>query len=664
MATLSGTQFQVNAGATGGAQNTPHTTTLSDGRMVYVWRDGGASNSTIVYKVLNIDGSVSVGDTVLNPTQTSSGSVGYPIDGDCLSVAGLDNGGFAVAWEYRNPSDENVFYKVIGANNTVVHDTTQVNAASGLNQLNPDIVATAGGFAIVYTDTDLATAGTTSSSGVMKHLYDNAGASLGASTRVSDAYGGDFAASAAFRPSNGLTVVWDDDLGNNAGSNDGIYGSYSNGSVLFRADSQNLATTQEFHTDPDVAYDGANYNFLTVWSHYNGSGYEVRGKLGTGASASFLISSPASLDPSHSNMTPTVVGLKGSSSYMVFWSDGAGSSTSGGADNDVVGQVVDSSGNLVGGPLVITSASLTNNALNTLDATIMLDGRILVTWEAAGPQSNGLDVYSQIVDPREGVVNFTGTSGNEQYAGTSGDDTINGGGGNDRLYGGDGADTLSDGGGVAFMDGGAGNDTFNVAALGTIVADTGGGIDLVVSLQSFTLAQGVENLVLSGLNGSFGTGNSGANVIFGDASANTLRGLGGADTLSGDEGIDILIGGTGRDVMTGGVGLDDFDFNAISETGKTGSTRDRILDFKHLEDDIDLRDIDAKSGVSGNQAFKFIGTQGFHDVKGELHVLKINPSGTANDKTVVEGDVNGDGRADFQIELKGLIGLTKGDFLL
>ena len=497
----------------------------------------------------------------------------------------------------------------------------------------------------------------------MQHLYSNASASLGASTRVSDAYGSDFSASAAFRPSNGLTVVWDDDLGNNAGSNDGIYGSYSNGSVLFRADTQTLTTTQEFHTDPDVAYDGATYNFLTVWSHYNGSGYEVRGKLGAGATASFLISSPSSLDPSHSNMTPTGIGLQGSTSYMVFWSDGAGSSTSGGADNDVIGQLVDSSGNLVGDPLVITSASLTNNALNTLDATLMLDGRILVTWEAAGPQSNGLDVYSQIVDPRDTPVNFTGTSGNEQFAGTSGGDTLNGGGGNDRLYGGDGNDTLTDGG-VAFMDGGACNDTFNVSTLGTTVSDTGGGIDLVVSLQSFTLAQGVENLVLNGLSGGAGTGNSGANAISGDASANTLRGLGGNDTLSGDAGIDILIGGTGRDVMTGGTGFDDFDFNAISETGKTGSTRDRILDFRHLQDDIDLRDIDAKAGVAGNQAFKLIGTQGFHDVKGELRYTKINLSGTANDKTVVEGDVNGDGRADFQIELKGIIGLTTADFLL
>ena len=102
----------------------------------------------------------------------------------------------------------------------------------------------------------------------------------------------------------------------------------------------------------------------------------------------------------------------------------------------------------------------------------------------------------------------------------------------------------------------------------------------------------------------------------------------------------------------------------MNETGKTGSTRDRILDFVHNQDDNDLRTIDAKTAVAGNQAFKFIGTQAFHKVAGELHFIKQNPAGTANDKTIVEGHVTGDGRADFQIELKGLIGLTSADFLL
>jgi serralysin len=35
-----------------------------------------------------------------------------------------------------------------------------------------------------------------------------------------------------------------------------------------------------------------------------------------------------------------------------------------------------------------------------------------------------------------------------------------------------------------------------------------------------------------------------------------------------------------------------------------------------------------------------------------------------NDKTIVAGDINGDGVADFQIELAGLKNLAAADFLL
>ena len=49
---------------------------------------------------------------------------------------------------------------------------------------------------------------------------------------------------------------------------------------------------------------------------------------------------------------------------------------------------------------------------------------------------------------------------------------------------------------------------------------------------------------------------------------------------------------------------------------------------------------------------------------GELIYRLYNPAGTANDKTIVYGDVNGDGRADFQIELTGLKALAASDFVL
>ena len=120
----------------------------------------------------------------------------------------------------------------------------------------------------------------------------------------------------------------------------------------------------------------------------------------------------------------------------------------------------------------------------------------------------------------------------------------------------------------------------------------------------------------------------------------------------------------GRDTLAGGLGVDVFVFSRVTDSGKTVAARDTILDFKHGQDKIDVDAIDAIAGTIKNDAFKFIGAAGFYSIKGELHAFKINLPGTAHDMTIVEGDVNGDGAADFQIALTGLIGLTKADFIL
>ncbi len=111
-------------------------------------------------------------------------------------------------------------------------------------------------------------------------------------------------------------------------------------------------------------------------------------------------------------------------------------------------------------------------------------------------------------------------------------------------------------------------------------------------------------------------------------------------------------------MLSGGLAHDIFDFNAVGESGKTLPTRDRITDFQHLTDDIDLFHIDAKAGIAGNQAFSFIGTGAFAGAKGQLHYKFVGAA------TIVEGDVDGNKVADFQIELSGHKVLTREDFIL
>jgi Ca2+-binding RTX toxin-like protein len=89
------------------------------------------------------------------------------------------------------------------------------------------------------------------------------------------------------------------------------------------------------------------------------------------------------------------------------------------------------------------------------------------------------------------------------------------------LRGNEGANTLS---------GLAGNDTYHVGAGDTVVESAGGGIDTIVTDQSWTLGSEVENLTLTGSDDVDATGNGLNNVLRGNGGINTLTGLGGNDT--------------------------------------------------------------------------------------------------------------------------------------
>jgi serralysin len=136
--------------------------------------------------------------------------------------------------------------------------------------------------------------------------------------------------------------------------------------------------------------------------------------------------------------------------------------------------------------------------------------------------------------------------------------------------------------------------------------------------------------------------------------------------LNGGAGNDILVGGLGKDLLVGGAGCDLFVFNSTTESGVIAATRDVIADFQRGFDKIDLSHIDANSHLAGNQAFTFKGQSNVitPGLEGKLKFYFIDAAGTSNDKTIVHGDVNGDGCPEFQIELSGLHILTASDFIL
>jgi Ca2+-binding RTX toxin-like protein len=108
------------------------------------------------------------------------------------------------------------------------------------------------------------------------------------------------------------------------------------------------------------------------------------------------------------------------------------------------------------------------------------------------------------------------------------------------LYGNSGDNVLNGGASADTMAGGLGNDIYYVDnALDRVSETLGAGTDKVLASVSFALLGNVENLTLTGTAAINGTGNAGANILYGNSADNVLNGGAGADTMAGGLGNDI-----------------------------------------------------------------------------------------------------------------------------
>jgi Ca2+-binding RTX toxin-like protein len=267
------------------------------------------------------------------------------------------------------------------------------------------------------------------------------------------------------------------------------------------------------------------------------------------------------------------------------------------------------------------------------------------------------------------IINGTGNASANTLIGNAAANTLIGGGGDDTLHGGGGKDRLDGGAGIDSMAGGVGDDTYVVGGSSDLVIEVANeGIDTVETNLNYTLTANLEKLVLTGTDNLKGTGNELSNTLTGNDGANVLSGLAGKDWLYGGAGADSLYGGDGNDTLQGGsgadrfygeAGTDRFIFDEPDMAGLTSDACDRIMDFSHAQGDlIGLSDIDADVSTGGDQAFAFIGSAAFSNTAGQL---RYEQSG---DITLITGDTNGDGVADFMIRLNGVHTLIAGDFIL
>jgi len=270
---------------------------------------------------------------------------------------------------------------------------------------------------------------------------------------------------------------------------------------------------------------------------------------------------------------------------------------------------------------------------------------------------------------------------------------LNGNHSNNTIIGSVNADYIDGNGGIDQLTGGDGDDTFVYEGDGDIVYEqAGGGTDTILSTVDF-LADDWQSLTNPTFDASGGSGPhieilrlwDGAvataitaegtgddNRIEGNRNANVLSGLGGSDVLvglAGDDSLDggsendTLIGGRGADTMTGGGGGDTFQFDSIldSRSGPPGgiSMADIITDFLSGLDHLDLSRIDADATLEGHQAFTFVGNAVYSGSPGEVRFFR-NADRTL---TFVQGDIDGDLRSDFSIQLNGRLIIGSADFI-
>jgi Ca2+-binding RTX toxin-like protein len=671
---------------------------LADGRFLVTWDGSGGlvdgSSSAVHAQFFNADGSADGIGFIVNTTKNAA-----QFDPD---VVVLTDGSVAIAWTDNSQSADDpagyaVRAQVITADGAKAGPETLVNTATLDNQSEQAMAALSDGrVAVVWTDRSDSGADA-SVAAVRMQLLNADGTKSGGEVLVNTTTAGvQDQPSVTLLADDRFLVAWHDASG---AAPDMALGAIR--AQVFNADGTTsggefvMNTTTGGDQDHPAVAGLSDGRFMAAWSDGSGTGGDasgsgVRAQIfnadGSVAVAEFLVNTGTT----GSQLDPAIAALDGGR-FVVAWVDDSGNPAD--SNGAICAQVFNADGSKSGAQFLVNTTTLSYQQQPVI--TTLADGRFAISWT-----TNGIDstAHVQVFDAREAAVNLAGTARDDAYFGTGfndtmegadGYDSLEGGGGNDRLLGdgdsdtlngGDGDDRLDGGAEVDFLNGGDGNDTVigadgNDDLSGGIGDDTiaggegnddmaGGvgndtylvdfdndfvielanqGIDTVVVAFDYALGANLENLTLIGDASESATGNGLGNVIYGNAGNNLLDGLAGSDTMNGGSGADTMIAGAGKDLMTGGGGLDRMVFKALSDSGTVFATRDVINTFAH-GDKVDLSALDANSKIAGNQAFTFV--QNFSGAAGQLQWDQTAPTGY-----LVSGDVNGDGAADFSLQI-------------
>lgn len=651
---------------------------LPNGNYVVVWTEGNTGQNRVVYQILD-KGGFPIGDNQLANLTDSTNAFRVKALPD---VVVLDDGRFIIGWEqtFGGLNGNGIFTRVFDETGTPLSDSflaaTYSNTISSSRSVQLES-AGANEFWVV-------SGGSVANEGdnIFRQKFDVFGNALTQLSRVNE----DFAArqdqETAFEPElvrldNGnYLVLWT-----------WFIGSQSDGVRARLFDSDFSPLTGDFEvtdrrdasaTIPDyriTSFADGGFAVVSAGTQPTAGAIEKIIELNIyNADGSVRVASvPVATFPNTGPASPSIATLA-NGQLVIGWLENSGSKVAQGAIFDADGNAVISRFDLGDSPFQ-----------GDLDLVTKPDGSIAMTYNGSDTQFGGgwsvkAKVLERITSPtitasddfvlyaanHSPAVN--GLGGNDTIVGNTANNTILGDVGNDALYGNAGNDTITGGRGNDELFGGDGDDVFRYATGdGQDDIDGGDGFDTVRAIAANARLQigsitDVEQISSGGFANVNLFGTAGVDVI--DLTGVTLDGIGfidagnGNDIVIGTAGDDVFRAGNGADVFTGGEGNDRYVFQGVS--AGLASAVDVITDFVQGSDIIDLAGVDANSTTNGNQAFSFIGSSAFSGVAGELRVLRGQNSGI----TRLQGDTNGDGVADFFIQLTGLYVLTTDDLIL
>lgn len=542
-----GGEKRVNT-TTVGDQREPTVAALADGGYVVAWTDGSSGVDRPSFQRFTAAGAA-VG---------AEGKVSFGVANaaDSPSITGLSDGGFVIAGQYPYSStDQDIRAALYNASGTFV-SSFPIASDGAYDEGRAQLAKLGTGFVAAYSRDD---------NTLFAARFSNTGALFGSATQVNTTAGAAAPDVAQLAFGTNFVVAWQTSFGTQ------IRARVFDSTGMPINNQADFAVSTAGTTSSGASVTGlANGGFVVTWDSYDSSDsgvfYDIRARVfdrkgNALTSSDFVVNTSVEGDQANAE----TVALRGGG-FAVVWYDGATLS--------IRGQLFDARGGFRGDEFVVNTSTVDRSLAygEALAITELADGRLAVTWRM---DANGsTDVFQQIIDPRDGVVNGT-FAGETLYGNDLVNDEINGLGGNDALLGLKGDDVLFGGDGSDGLDGGVGNDVLwggneNDTLRGGVGQDElygEGGSDTAL----YSTAASAVTVSLDGMLAA--TGEAAGDILSG---IENLLGTKFGDRLRGNAGANILNGGLGNDRLEGGTGSDAYFVDAagdiVVEAVETGST--------------------------------------------------------------------------------------------